>query len=224
MGFFYDLILHACESVLSVAYARERKNFNLPTNQILNIGNEKNSKRHCIQKFEPCTPYGMPDPNIHTYMYTNNISIFVLLFFLTNFFFSFEENICLGNLYGYPKVHQPKRSRKLQKRARGKYLNILMALLECAVPHYVNISLTNIILLTIFIIINGVYIYFSKVYGLVDVGVHCSCIDCAPLYLPENFHCAYAYQVYTQSTTQFICMFALAHNNVQQHSIEQTTN
>lgn len=49
---------------------------------------------------------------------------------------------------------------------------------------------------------------------LVDVGVHCSCIDCAPLYLPENFHCAYAYQVYTQSTTQFICMFALAHNNV----------
>lgn len=60
---------------------------------------------------------------------------------------------------------------------------------------------------------------------------HHSCIECVHLYsaslspvlarirnFPENFHSLslYAYQVYTQSTTQFICMFA-SEQQCQQH-------
>lgn len=95
------------------------------------------------------------------------------------------------------------------KKARGKYLNILIVLLECAcaLGYYVNTRFEYHFAWH-FSLFYQIAIYFhGRVFACVCVWVQSSCIGCVRILFAENFSLC-AYQVNTQSTARFICMFA----------------
>lgn len=143
------------------------------------------------------------------------LSLYFSFSFRIIYFILFWRKICYNNLQLHvftwkciTRTSWMRQYRVFLKSCR-KYLNILMVLLErcLCVVHYVNLYMLQIVFgLALFIIWNK----WVSIFACLPFLMHFGCVFYMPYLVSPAKVSLCAYQVYTQSTTQFICVFACA--------------